>query len=1160
LAGPAPHLHVAKTAPEQEESIRRMAVTQTANGRAPASPEDRGLGGSWLTSWWIVGGFAVLLLLILGWGLIAHPTWTAPTRDPAWYTWRANVILQSNPGSIAADWGPSNVFAGGYRVTVPLAGALLQRVAAISPYTFSAFLMVAIPVLTGLALGAGAFRSRRDGLVVLLTMLAAAALFLTTPYVGYLDDITVLFLISLVVAFSGAARTSWGARVAVFLIAVAIAFTHPTSASLFGISLIAVFVFHFITSRLSLGAALRSDGPLLMSTGGGMVLGLSMWVVGIWGQTAKFSDAASPPPYTKSFFTERLTQWVGSLSPLITATLIAVAIVSAVMMARRRREPTDQYTMVSIWWLLPLGGALTVLVKTLPYYRFLNATAAPIALVGLGAFVAVRFFLRMPGRARVAGVLLSLLVVGSLGWLFYNGLSNRWVSESAQWANEPIRTSLASVHVVTEAAGQRPNILVMDFDDGEDATGTNVAYGWAKTYTNIYRTGLPGASARYSATYLGTVENFLNDAPTTSAAGAEKYDEWSRKYLEDIDARRKLYPADPVAFVIGQFYKGTVDEVAVAANAVQVGPDVWVLKGPNLWVPAPDVVTRANDAAQAQQAAFDDHAGPLGDPLHTLRVLLGVFLLAVLPGLIAAPFFELDDTPSRIALIPGMSIVITLLSGIALLAVWRGPLTGTKAWAVVVLALAFSGVLRFARRALTGALVSFGNFFNRMFAVFSNRDFATLMGVQFMTQAGQGVIQGAIGKSIAFGGAKGFALTTVPSANYLLKVVLALYVPYTLISPFIGVFIDRFERRRVVSVANIITAVAVTVIAAGIMLPLGKKTSEGNITATVALILGLLAAQGCVRVALAAKSAAIPDVLSGRDLLQGNGLSEAGGSLSQIVGVAFALAAGAVVPEWMVVVGGAVVLVIGAYVATRLRHTQASRHEASFAHEASQVLRTIVDGVKEVARRAPAALGVSSFQMLRYQFWGFVLFTFALYAKNLVQGGNASTVALALSGAGGLVGLGLGMVLAQKWKDSVPPIRLLLGSMILLGAGTIVFGAAVSLAGFAALLFVGFFAFFIGKIAADTIVQQTMPDDFRGRAFALFDIAYNLGFIVPAFILSFIWIEDDPTRTRFILITSGIVFLVLTAFVAAWARRIKDQFSGKGDLVNVEGEPAVPAD
>ena len=126
------------------------------------------------------------------------PSISAPTRDPAWYTWRANVILQSSPVSSRRSGGRRALFAGGYRITVPLAGALLQRVAGIDQYSFSAFLMIGVPVLTGLALGAGAYRSRRDPLVVLLTMLVSAALFLTTPYVGYLDNITVLFLLSLI--------------------------------------------------------------------------------------------------------------------------------------------------------------------------------------------------------------------------------------------------------------------------------------------------------------------------------------------------------------------------------------------------------------------------------------------------------------------------------------------------------------------------------------------------------------------------------------------------------------------------------------------------------------------------------------------------------------------------------------------------------------------------------------------------------------------------------------------------------------------------------------------------------------------------------------------------------------------------------------------------
>ncbi len=242
-----------------------------------------------------------------------------------------------------------------------------------------------------------------------------------------------------------------------------------------------------------------------------------------------------------------------------------------------------------------------------------------------------------------------------------------------------------------------------------------------------------------------------------------------------------------------------------------------------------------------------------------------------------------------------------------------------------------------------------------------------------------------------------------------------------------------------------------------------------------------------------------------------------------------------------------------------MRHVEARPHDTTFAREASQVVRNVAAGLREVASRPAAALGLSSFQMLRYQFWGFGLFVFGLYAKNLAKGGDADTISLVLSGVGGLLGGALGIILAQRWKDRIPPIRLLLGSMILVGAASIVFGAWISLAGFTILLFCGFFGFFLGKISADTIMQQAMPDDFRGRAFALFDIAYNLGFIVPALILVLIWVEGSSSRTRVILVASGALFLVLTALVAAWASRIRGHFAPQDDLVEVPQVVDEPA-
>jgi predicted MFS family arabinose efflux permease len=99
------------------------------------------------------------------------------------------------------------------------------------------------------------------------------------------------------------------------------------------------------------------------------------------------------------------------------------------------------------------------------------------------------------------------------------------------------------------------------------------------------------------------------------------------------------------------------------------------------------------------------------------------------------------------------------------------------------------------------------------------------------------------------------------------------------------------------------------------------------------------------------------------------------------------------------------------------------------------------------------------------------------------------------------------------------------------------------------MLFCGFLGFFVGKIAADTIVQQSMPDDFRGRAFALFDIAYNLGFLIPAAILFFLYQES---RVAALLVVSGAVFLVLTALVARWAAKHSAEFQTQDDLRDVE--------
>lgn len=1084
---------------------------------------------------------AVLVLLVaFGWTFLLDPSITAPTRDPAWYTWRSNLIMHDDPGLIARDWGPLSLFSAGYRVSVPLYGSILQRVGGIDLYTFSAFMMVGIPILTGLALGAFSYRRHRDPLLFLFVMAATAALFMTTPYVGYLDNIAVLFFLSLILAFYEPAQTSWGARSAVFLFGVAAAFTHPTTCVVFGASLLAVFGLHLVTSRFSLGAALRRNGPSLMATGFGMIVGLASWLVGPWGVTGSLADAALPPPYTREVFLHRLGGWVASLQPLITFPLILLGIGWVIYRARKDRQPADGFGTISALWLLPLVGVFGFLVgKAYPYYRFMNATVALMPLLGLGAWVAARWLLKRWDTARVVAVIGLVALVGSLAFVWVRGRDAAQWDTSNQWIGQPTRTSLAAASAIVEREPGHPIVFILDYED------TYQAYGWAKTFTNVSRTGLPGDALKRSMSYFGSVEDFLADRPTVLTDPT--YNTMSRGFFHEVQALEEEYPRPPIVFLVRQFNAGTGNEALLDREPVpnyllSLGPDVAVVTGQNLATPSPEAVEAARAAERATAALYANHAGVFGNFGHTLRVLLGLALLLVVPGLIAARWFELEGFWMRVALIPGISIALTVVAGILVVAVRRAPFSTADGWASLGLATAFAVGLRAGRPALDRMFVAVSRFFAEMFGVFSNRSFSALMGTQFVAQAADGMIQASFAKSIAFGGEKGFDVTSAPSARYLLGVVLALYVPYTLVSPFAGAFIDRYDRKQLLIRSNLFRAGAVVLAALGL-------AAVGNALPDVVLIVAILVALACTRILLAIKSAGLPAVVHGRDLLQANGLSQAGGAIFQVMGGGVALVGTALAPSWIVAILGAILYGAAAVAARGVERLEYERHTARFADEVRRVFRDIATGLREVFARPAAALGLSGFQALRMEFFGFVALVFALEARDLLSGPDSDRTVLVIAGAFGALGAAIGMVLAQKLKDRVPPYRLLVAAMAAVGVGVILFGGVPTIAGYSAITFVGALGFFLGKIAADTIMQQALPDDFRGRGFSLFDIAYNLGWIVPALVLALVWSDD---RVRFILIGSGIVFLVVTAAISRWAAGMRDQLAPQDDVAEPE--------
>jgi hypothetical protein len=76
--------------------------------------------------------------------------------------------------------------------------------------------------------------------------------------------------------------------------------------------------------------------------------------------------------------------------------------------------------------------------------------------------------------------------------------------------------------------------------------------------------------------------------------------------------------------------------------------------------------------------------------------------------------------------------------------------------------------------------------------------------------------------------------------------------------------------------------------------------------------------------------------------------------------------------------------------------------------------------------------------------------------------------------------------------------------------------------------------FFLAKISLDTMVQEALGDDFRGRAFSLYDIAYNLAWVGAAALMKLLWSRGAE---GLLIAGMGVVFLLGLAGLGAWFKR-----------------------
>ena len=395
------------------------------------------------------------------------------------------------------------------------------------------------------------------------------------------------------------------------------------------------------------------------------------------------------------------------------------------------------------------------------------------------------------------------------------------------------------------------------------------------------------------------------------------------------------------------------------------------------------------------------------------------------------------------------------------------------------------------------------------------------MGVQFLAQAGDGVVQAALAKLIVFGGQEGFDVEDARSPDELLRIVLYVFVPYTIVSPFLGVVIDRWDRRRLLMLANGLRAGVIAIVA---------LAGTGRIP-DLALFLAFLLTISSTRIVLATKSAALPVVLKEQSLVEGNAVSQLGGAMFQLGGAGVSLVLTGLIDVGPVVFFGAVVYAGGAVLALWIRHIGEARTPLTFAQEVARVARNIAAGVVEVARTPKAGASITTYFWLRF-LWSFSIVSIGIVARDLLA--DEDMAVLVITGGTGAAGAALGFLLAPRLHARVKTTsHLVFAASFVAGAAVATFGAVGVSAAIAVLTFFLGFGFFLAKISLDTLVQEALGDDFRGRAFSLYDIAYNLAWVIAAAVLKVGWSPGDRGR---LIAAVGIVFLIGTAAIAAWFR------------------------
>jgi MFS family permease len=414
------------------------------------------------------------------------------------------------------------------------------------------------------------------------------------------------------------------------------------------------------------------------------------------------------------------------------------------------------------------------------------------------------------------------------------------------------------------------------------------------------------------------------------------------------------------------------------------------------------------------------------------------------------------------------------------------------------------------------------------------RWFRLLFAVRFSSQLTDGVFQVALASYVVFSPER------APGPAAIAGALAAVLLPFSVLGPFVGVFLDRWSRRQVLAWSNFVRVVLVAGLALAVDADLRGPLLFG-------LILVCLSVN---RFLLAGLSAALPHVVSDDDLVTANALTPTAGTLAFLLGLALGTASrlawtgiGADSDVGVLLMAAVLYGVAGA-IALRMPRDllgpDLDRPRSALPEAVRHVAAGLVAGLRHLAERRPAAYGLTTIGVHRF-FYGLSTVSLILLYRNYFHGpGEVDaaftelSVAVLVSGVGFVAAAVLTPVVIERVTPRTWVLALLLGA-----AATQVFPGALYTV--PALLVS---AFFLGlasqgiKIVVDTLVQTHVDDAYRGRVFSLYDVIFNVAFVAAAAVAA-LALPDDG-RSYVVLGAVSLGYLLTAGWYATVTRRLGD--------------------